>query len=62
MQNKFGFHMCKDYSGEPYPVHEQVYVETTVENIGLADYEAETEQETTLFNLETETVVEEDPV
>ena len=55
MQNKFGFHMCKDYSG-PYPVHEQVYVETTVENIGLGDYEAETVQETTRFNLATERV------
>ena len=61
MQNKFGFHMCKDYS-EPYPVHAQVYVETTVENVGMADYTADTEQKTTMFDLETETVLEEDPV
>lgn len=60
MQNKFGFHMCKDYS-EPDPAHKQVYVETTVENIGKSNYYAETVQETTRFNLETETV-EEDPV
>ena len=61
MQNKFGFHMCKDYSGEQHPTHDQVYVETTVENIGMVNYEAETVQKITIFDLETETV-EEDPV
>ncbi len=60
MQNKFGFHMCKDYS-EPYPEHEQVYIETTVENIGMVNYTAETVQKKTTFNMETETV-EENPV
>lgn len=55
MQNKFGFHMCKDVSGEN-PNHVQVYVETTVENIGFDDYDAETVQETTRFNLTTERV------
>lgn len=55
MQNKFGFHMCKDYN-EQHPEHEQVYVETTVENIGLRDYAAETVQKTTRFNLATERV------
>lgn len=60
MQNKFGFHICKDYN-EHQPAHEQVYVETTVENIGMVNYEAETVQKTTMFDLETETV-EEDPV
>ena len=57
MQNKFGFHMCKDYSGEQHPTHVQIYLETTVKNIGLRDYEAKTVQETTMFDLETETVV-----
>lgn len=62
MQNKFGFHMCKDYSDQQ-PEHAQVYIETTVENIGMVNYEAETVQKTTMFDLETETVVgEEDPV
>ena len=56
MQNKFGFHMCRDLSGEPYPAHEQVYIETTVENIGMVSYAAETVQKTTVFDLETETV------
>ena len=60
MQNKFGFHICKDYN-EHQPVHEQVYIETTVENIGMVNYEADTVQKTTMFDLETETVVE-DPV
>lgn len=55
MTNKFGFHMCKDYN-EPYPKHEQVYIETTVENVGMANYTADTEQKTTMFDLETETV------
>lgn len=57
MQNKFGFHMCKDYSDGPYPMHEQVYVETTVENIGEADHTADTIQKTTTFNMNTETVI-----
>lgn len=57
MQNKFGFHMCEDYSDGPYPAHEQVYIETTVENIGMVSYAAETVQKTTMFDLETETVV-----
>lgn len=62
MQNKFGFHMCKDYSDQ-HPEHVQIYLETTVENIGMVNYEAETVQKTTIFDLETETVVEkEDPV
>lgn len=56
MQNKFGFHICKDYGGEPYPVHEQVYFETTVEDIGMGDYTADTVQKTTRFNLTTEQV------
>ena len=57
MQNKFGFHMCKDYSGGPYPAHAQVYVETTVQDIGKVSYAAESVQKTTTFNMETETVV-----
>ena len=57
MQNKFGFHMCKDYS-EPYSAHEQVYIETTVQGIGTGDITANTVQKTTMFDLETETVVE----
>lgn len=62
MQNKFGFHMCKDYSDQQ-PEHAQVYIETTVQNIGMINYEADTVQKTTMFDLETETVVEEeDPV
>ena len=56
MLNKFGFHMCKDYSGEQHPTHDQVYIETTVENIGMVSYAAETVQKTTVFDLETETV------
>ena len=60
MQNKFGFHMCKDHN-ESYPAHEQVYIEITVENIGTVNYTAETVQKMTTFNMETETV-EEDPV
>lgn len=58
MQNKFGFHMCKDYS-EPYPSHMQIYLETTVENIGTADITANTVQKKTTFNAETETVIPE---
>ena len=61
MQNKFGFHMCIDHSGDSYPEHEQVYIETNVENIGTVNYTADTVQKTTTFNMETETVVE-DPV
>lgn len=57
MQNKFGFHMCKDYSGEPYPSHVQIYLETTAENIGTADITANTEQEVTTFDMKTETVI-----
>ena len=57
MQNKFGFHMCKDYN-EPYPAHAQVYIETTVQRIGTANITAGTVQKTTMFDLETETVVE----
>ena len=60
MQNKFGFHMCKDYN-EQHPEHDQVYIETTVENIGTVNYTADTVQKITMFDLETETVVE-DPV
>lgn len=58
MQNKFGYHMCKDVSGDPYPAHVQVYLETTVQNIGTADITANTVQKKTMFDLETETVVE----
>ena len=61
MQNKFGFHMCKDLVDGQYPEHEQVYIETTVENIGTVNYTAETVQKITTFDMETETV-EEDPV
>lgn len=57
MQNKFGFHLCKDYSGEPYPAHVQIYLETTAENIGTVDITANTEQEVTTFDMETETVI-----
>lgn len=57
MQNKFGLHMCKDFSDEQNPTHTQVYVETTVQNIGTADYTADTVQKTTPFDLTTETVV-----
>ena len=58
MQNKFGFHMCKDYS-DKQPEHAQIYLETTVENIGMADITANTEQKKTTFNMETETVIPE---
>ena len=58
MQNKFGFHMCKDYS-EPYPAHVQIYLETTGENIGTDDITANTVQKKTTFNAETETVIPE---
>lgn len=59
MQNKFGYHMCKDVSGDPYPAHVQVYLETTVQNIGTADISADTVQKKTTFNMETETVIPE---
>ena len=56
MQNKLGFHMCKDYN-DPYPAHVQIYLETTVENIGTVDITANTEQEVTTFDMNTETVL-----
>lgn len=56
MQNKFGFHMCKDYSDQ-HPAHVQIYLETTAENIGTVDITANTEQEVTTFDMETETVI-----
>lgn len=56
MQNKFGFHMCKDYSDQ-HPAHVQIYLETTAENIGSANITANTEQEVTTFDMETETVI-----
>lgn len=56
MENKFGFHMCKDYS-DPQPEHAQVYIETTVQNIGMRNYAAESVQKMTKFNMETENVV-----
>lgn len=58
MQNKFGFHMCKDYS-DPQPEHVQVYIETTVQNIGMINYKANSVQKKTTFNMETETVIPE---
>lgn len=57
MQNKFGFHLCKDLSGEPHPKHEQIYLETTVQNIGTGNYSADTEQKVINFDIDTETVV-----
>lgn len=61
MQNKFGFHMCEDYS-DPQPKHAQVYIETTVQNIGMINYEANSVQKKTTFNMETETVIPEQGV
>lgn len=58
MQNKFGFHICKDYSDQQ-PEHVQIYLETTVENIGTTDITANTVQKKTTFNAETETVIPE---
>ena len=58
MQNKFGFHMCKDYSGQ-HPEHVQLYIETTVEKISeWSTMRLKNAQKATIFDLETETVIE----